>query len=114
MILHKTTLEKLRLLINEETEYRSGPKLVDFFNDLGFNDTYGSGFPSRCYYTDQKLSKINGTPELDKCIKKLFDPRNFIDRIDDLDAFIEDFNHYLQLMIGKLKVLQQVDSISPF
>lgn len=96
MIIHKKTLEKLRILINEETEYRSGPKLVDFFNDLGFNDTYSQGFPSRWYYTDQKLSKINGTPELDKCIKKLFDPRNFIGRFSDLDAFIKDFNQYLQ------------------
>ena len=45
MILQKKTLEKLRNLINEETEYRSGPKLVQFFNELGFNDTYGQGFP---------------------------------------------------------------------
>ena len=49
MILQPKSLEKLRLLINEETEYRSGPKLVDFFNDLGFKDTcdYSLGFPSR-------------------------------------------------------------------
>lgn len=31
MILQDKSLEKLRLLINEETEYRSGPKLVKFF-----------------------------------------------------------------------------------
>jgi hypothetical protein len=40
MNLQSKTLEKLRTLINEETEYRSGPKLVDFFNDLGFRDAY--------------------------------------------------------------------------
>jgi hypothetical protein len=95
MILQEKTLEKLRNLINEETEYRSGPKLVSFFNDLGFNDEYGQGFPSRWIYSDEKLSKINGTPELDKCIKKLFAPVNFIGRFADLDNFIKDFNQYL-------------------
>ena len=43
MQLQQKTLEKLRILINEETEYRSGPKLVDFFNDLGSNDGYNRG-----------------------------------------------------------------------
>ena len=95
MILQKKTLEKLRNLINEETEYRSGPKLVQFFNELGFNDTYGQGFPSRWIYTDEKLSKLNGTPELDKCIKNIFAPVNYIGRIKELDNFIKEFNQYL-------------------
>lgn len=30
MIISQKTIEKLRTLINEETEYRSGPKLVAF------------------------------------------------------------------------------------
>ncbi len=95
MILQNKTLEKLRQLINEETEYRSGPKLVSFFNGLGFNDSYGQGFPSRWIHTDEKLSKINGTPELDKCIKKLFAPVNYIERFSELDGFIKNFNQYL-------------------
>jgi hypothetical protein len=95
MLLQQKTLEKLRLLINEETEYRKGPALVSFFNGLGFNDTYAQGFPSRWIYTDEKLSKINGTPELDKCIKKVFTPVNFIGRFAELDKFILDFNQYL-------------------
>ena len=95
MFLQKKTLEKLRELINEDTEYRSGPKLVQFFNELGFSDTYGQGFPSRWKYTDEKLSEINGTPELDKCIKNLFAPVNFIGKINILDEFINEFNQYL-------------------
>jgi hypothetical protein len=110
MILQSKTLEKLRLLINEETEYRSGPKLVQFFNELGFNDTYGQGFPSRASYTDDRLSKINGTPELDKCIKKVFAPVNFINRISDLDGFIKDFNHYLTF--DKWKIVRNEAVIS--
>ena len=88
MILNNKTLEKLRDLINEETEYRSGSKLVSFFNQFGFNDRYGQGFPSRWIYTDEKLSKINGTPDLDKCIKALFNPVHYIGRYPELDTFI--------------------------
>ncbi len=95
MILNKKSLEKLRLLINEETEYRSGSKLVKFFNDLGFNDSYGQGFPSRWLYTDEKLEKINGSPRIDKCIRNVLNPANFIDQISSLDKHIADFNKYL-------------------
>lgn len=95
MNLGKKTLEKLRELINEETEYRSGPQLVKFFNELGFFDGYGEGFPSRWMFTDEKLNLINGTPELDTCIKNLFSPVNFIGRFNELDAFINDFNQFI-------------------
>ncbi|MCG6142671.1 hypothetical protein [Leptospira mtsangambouensis] len=95
MRISKKTAERLRNLINEETEYRSGPQLVDFFNQLGSRDYYGQGFPSRWKYTDEKISQINGTPELDKCIKILFAPINFVGRIADLDIYINDFNQYL-------------------
>ena len=105
MILQDKTLEKLRLLINEETDYRSGPKLVGFFNDLGFNDSYGQGFPSRWFYTDEKLKQINGTPELDKCIKKVFAPVNYIGRFAGLDNFIKDFNQFLAF--DKWKVVRK-------
>lgn len=97
MLLSAKTLEKLRVLINEETEYRSGPKLVEFFNDLGFRDSYswGGGFPSRWIFTDDKLSKLNGKPELDLCIRRLFNPINFVEDIRKLDAHINEFNKYL-------------------
>ena len=55
MKLQQKTIEKIRQLINEETEYRSGPKLVAFFNELGFNDSYGQVFPSRWVYTENKF-----------------------------------------------------------
>lgn len=95
MILGQKTLEKLRNLINEETEYRSGPKLVQFFNSLGFRDSYGQGFPSRWMYTDECLSEINGTPELDRCIRNVLAPVNFIGNYEALDKHIEDLNQYL-------------------
>lgn len=59
------------------------------------NDSYGRGFPSRSIYTDDRLAQINGTPELDKCIKKAFAVIDYIGRIPELDALITDFNQYL-------------------
>lgn len=95
MILGTKTLEKLRDLINEETKYRSGPKIIQFFNELGSRDTYGQGFPSRWMFTDEKLNSINGTPNIDKCIKKLFAPVSFIETPEKLDLYISEFNKYL-------------------
>lgn len=95
MVLSEKTLECLRDMINERTEYRSGPKIVQFFNGLGFNDVYGQGFPSRWMFTDDRLSKINGSPRLDECIKRTFAPINFVGRIGELDRLLADFNQYL-------------------
>lgn len=95
MILNQKTLEKLRQLINEETEYRSGPKLVQFFNSLGFSDSYGQGFPSRWAYTDERLARLNRTPGIDQCIRAAFAPVNFVGQFDNLDRLLEEFNQYL-------------------
>ena len=104
MILSNKTLECLREMINEKTDYRSGPKLVSFFNHLGFNDTYGNGFPSRWIYTDQRLSSINGKPELDRCIKIVFNPAEFIGRVDVLRDCLDEFNQYLAFDGWKVEV----------
>ncbi len=105
MILCRKTLECLREMINEKTEYRSGPKLVQFFNDLGFNESYGQGFPSRWVFTDERLAKINGTPDLDQCIKSTFAPVNFIGRTQELDLLVKEFNQYLAF--DKWKVIRK-------
>lgn len=112
MLLSNKTLERLREIINgdDSPDYRSGPKLVDFFNDLGFHDQYGQGFPSRWFYTDEKLKAINGTPDIDKCIKKTFAVVEYIGRIDQLDALIKDFNQYLAF--DKWEVIRDNDIIS--
>ena len=101
MIISQKTIEKLRSLINEETERRSGPQLVAFFNNYGFTDSYGAGFPSRWMYTESKLGQLNGKPELDKCIKDLFAPVNFVSRFTELDNLIADFNQYLSFDGGQ-------------
>jgi hypothetical protein len=46
-------------------------------------------------YTDQKLAKLNGSPELDKCIRDLFSPANFIGIVNELDGHIAEFNKFI-------------------
>lgn len=106
MKLNSKSLEKLRNLINEETEYRSGPQLISLFNEFGFNDKYGQGFPSRWVFTDEKLKYLNGTSKLDECVLKVFNPINFIGDSQKLNNLIEDFNQYLlfdDLMINRVE-----------
>lgn len=107
MRLSKKTLEQLRIIINGDStsDYRTGSQLVAFFNELGFHDRYGQGFPSRWIYTDEKLQKINGTPELDKCLKNVFAVINYIGRIDELDKLIANFNQYLAF--DKWKIIRE-------
>jgi len=53
-------------------------------------------------YTDEKLAHLNGSPELDKCIKAVLSPANFIGRAGKLDAHISDFNQFLAFDKWKL------------
>ena len=97
MKLSEKTLKKLRDIINGDNtdHYRGGPKLVSFFNQLGFHDVYGTGFPARWLYTDNHLQEINGTPALEKCIQLTFAVTDFIGKIEELDTLIADFNQYI-------------------
>lgn len=116
MLLGSKTLEQLRIIINGDgtDDYRSGSALVAFFNELGFSEDYWKksreeGFPSRWIYTDEKLKRINGTPELDKAIKNVFAVQNFIGRIGILDDLISSFNQYLAF--DKWSVIRDNDVI---
>lgn len=109
MKLQQKTIERLREMINEETEYRSGPNLIQFFNQLGFKDSYGQGFPSRWIYTEDRLKSINGTKKIEECISKLFAPVNYIGRFEELDKFIDDLNQYLSF--DGYKVIRQGKNI---
>jgi Abortive infection C-terminus len=75
--------------------YRSGPNLVSLFNELGLNDVYGQGFPSRWAYAEESIRKINGKAELFLLMEMVFDPREFLDTNCKLENALEYFNKYL-------------------
>lgn len=112
MKLNKRTIVELRKIINDDDgnyNYRSGPQLVDFFNELGFNDSYGGNFPSRWQYTEEKLNLINGTEKMNVCIIKTFSVVDFIEKIEILDDLINHFNKYLAF--DKLKIIRNNEKI---
>ncbi len=77
--------------------YRSGPELVEFFNELGFNDSYswGGGFPTRSVFTDGRLDKLNGHPGIVTAIEAAMNPAEFIETEFKPEAAAEYLNKYL-------------------
>ncbi len=72
MKISSSTIAELAGIIIENP-YRSGPILVELFNEFFINkDTYGSGFPSRLNYAKQKINKLNGSKELRLLIEEVF------------------------------------------
>ena len=112
MQLGERTLQALREIINGDGTpyYKTGPELVAFFNNLGAHDRYGAGFPSRKAYTEEKLKAINGTPEIDKCIRNIFSVENYVDDIEGLDKRIALFNKHLAF--AKWQVVRDNDTIT--
>lgn len=81
MRISERTIKRLGEIITGDkrlSAYRSGPQLVRFFNDLGFNDQYGRDFGSRWSFTEQKIRDWNDTPNLRKIVVAAFDPRDFM------------------------------------
>jgi hypothetical protein len=50
------------------TPYKSGPKIINFFNLFGNSEEYGQGFPARYEYVQNKLREFNITPTKSKII----------------------------------------------
>lgn len=98
--------------------YRSGPDLVSLFNDLGLNDIYEQGFPSRWAYAEGAIRRLNGKPELIRLFETVFDPREYLDskfKIEDALGFINQYLSYEKYKVivingyAKMRNLQGAD-----
>lgn len=110
------TLEFLRDIItgaSKLSSYKSGPELVKFFNSLGFNDTYGQGFPSRWYYVETKLNELNDQGRIRDVLYAYFSPINFIENESLLDDLIGKLNKYLEFDGFKLIIKGKKVKIVP-
>lgn len=82
MKISERTIKRLGEIITgvaKLSPYRSGPQLVTFFNELGCNDVYGQGFPSRWTYAESSIRQFNDTPNLRKVVISALDPRDFLE-----------------------------------
>jgi hypothetical protein len=81
---------------NGKSFYRKGYELVKFFNELGFNDTYGQGFPSRIDFARERIALINENEDISSVFENLLDPRDYIDSTLTIDSVAQYLNQYLK------------------
>lgn len=101
MRLSERTIQALGKLVTGDeklTPYRSGLRLVNFFNELGCNDHYpdGGGFPSRWKFAEDKLRELNGKDAIRAVISQTLDPRAFLDFQSPLSSAVDYLNKYLR------------------
>src|SRR5208282_24098 len=77
--------------------YLSGPNLVGFFHDFGFNDDYPNkgGFPSRWAYVESRLQARNGTDAIARIVEAAVHPQRFLDTQFRPDDAVAHINKYL-------------------
>lgn len=92
-MLSEDFIRYLAELINGDIEgmysYKSGPKLVKFFNEhFNYNDTYSQGFPSRWLYTYNKIVELLNKNKLEDLFNIILN-KNYIMKdleISEVDA----------------------------
>jgi hypothetical protein len=78
------------------TPYLKGPELVHLFNQFGYNEIYGAGFPSRWQYVENKIRELNGKDYLIKLIEELVDPRRFLSFKSSVENAVKELNNLLK------------------
>lgn len=81
--------------IDEDYPYRTGPNLINFFSRYGYDESYGSHFPSRTRHTEEKLKDLNGTAQMRKVIRETLDPRHFQSAAADVEDAAERLDFFL-------------------
>ena len=94
MKLDETAIKRLAPIIcgDKLAPYKTGYELVELFNKYGCNDEYTRGFPSRWFYTENKLREINETKNMEKFLNDFLYSRNYIDSKCDLDKIADEIN----------------------
>jgi len=104
MDIRKRTLKIMAETVTGDNSYsfrRSGPDLVEFFNELGFNDTYGQGFPTRWVYAEDKIKEMVEQDRLIDFINYSLSEEHYFEtqsvKYEAQDQIIEFWNKYLEL-----------------
>jgi hypothetical protein len=99
MKIARNTLAELVKVVTGDTNmspYRNGQTLVRLFNEYGYNDFYGPGFPSRWKYTEERLLPLNGKPQLRQLVDAIFDAREWIGKDLKPDVTAAHLNKFLK------------------
>ena len=91
--------KQLGTIISGDTQiapYLSGSDLVKFYNECGFDDIYGSDFPSRWRYSTDKIVESNGTLRLKKILEEFVDPRRYGGDEQVVDKIVAKINQLIK------------------
>lgn len=121
IIIDAKTIESLQKLITGDiinndsplSPYRSGPDLINFFNQFGRKDTYGQGFPSRWKYAELCIAELNGKPEIIQVIEKAVDPRVYLGTEYSIYDSVDYLNQCLEYEECKLTKIGNKYKLSP-
>lgn len=97
---------------NKKSIYRSGSMLVDFFNELGFDDTYEPGFPTRWVFADAKIKELIEQDRFLEFINYSLSPEHYLDVQTrfDINEIIEYWNSYL--ILDNIKIIRNGNKFS--
>lgn len=76
--------------------YRTGGALVDFFNQFGFDDEYGSGFPARWQQAKDKILSLIFSSQIVSVIEAAVDPRQFLGKLYNVQEVVDYINQFLK------------------
>jgi len=91
--------KQLGTLITGDTQiapYLTGPQLVEFYNECGFDDTYGQGFFTRWRYSTEKIVESNGTLMLKTILEEFVDPRRYGGNEEYTDNIVYAINQLIR------------------
>lgn len=77
------------------TPYLSGPDLIAFFSQFGFDDQYGPDFGARRRYAETRIRDCNGQLKIGQVIEAVVDRRRFIGTLFDAQRVVEYLNQFL-------------------
>jgi very-short-patch-repair endonuclease len=97
MKISNEAIEHLVFIINDLLN-RNGSKLVDYFNQLGFNHNYPESVQeagSKAKYTRSVLESVNGSARLDEIVMQVIHPRQYLNSGVVITELIDNLNKFL-------------------
>lgn len=74
----------------------SGPDLIDFFNEMGFNEVYGQGFPTRYIYAQEKAQDMIENGKFELLVNSLLDGVRYVDSQYKSNEVMDYLNSFIQ------------------